>query len=70
MKIYLTFFKKHTNIHTVMVVAGVVMVWRGLWGIMDLFLFPDFPLLSYWVSLMGGIVLLLLVENFTLKDLE
>lgn len=46
------------------------MVWRGLWGLMDLYLFSSDPLVSYLVSVFGGIFFLLLIDNFNLKDLD
>ncbi|KAG7357270.1 fuseless domain containing protein [Nitzschia inconspicua] len=35
--------------------AGVVLFWRGLWTVMDMYLFPDDPLQSGWVSLLMGL---------------
>lgn len=64
------FFKHHSNLHMLLVVGSVVMVWRGLWGLMDLYLFPNDPLVSYLTSVFGGIFFLMLIDNFNLKDLD
>lgn len=37
---------------------AVISLWRGLWGVMDAFLFPDNMPLSYLASLCIGIFLL------------
>lgn len=53
---------------TFIVVLGVVSLWRGAWGLMDLHLFPKNSSLSYIVSLVIGLIILLstydLAKNF------
>ncbi len=44
---------------TFIVVLGVVSLWRGAWGLMDLHLFPKNSSLSYIVSLIIGLAILL-----------
>ncbi len=44
---------------TFIVVLGVVSLWRGAWGLMDQYLFPKNSSLSYVVSLIIGLVILL-----------
>ena len=44
---------------TFIVVLGVVSLWRGAWGLMDLHLFPKNSSLSYIVSLLIGLIILL-----------
>ena len=44
---------------TFIVVLGVVSLWRGAWGLMDLHLFPKNSSLSYIVSLIIGLIILL-----------
>lgn len=46
------------NIPTLVTVAGIVMVWRGIWGLMDIYLFPGNPTLSYTLSILIGLVIL------------
>jgi len=51
--------KKNKGIpFTVMIAAAVVMFWRGMWGLMDLYLFPNSLPLSYVVSLILGFAIL------------
>ncbi|MFH1218727.1 MAG: hypothetical protein V1679_02710 [Candidatus Peregrinibacteria bacterium] len=46
-----------------LVVTGVVFVWRGLWNLMDLYLFPDMPILSNILGILLGLLLLLLPDE-------
>ncbi len=43
---------------TFIVVLGVVSLWRGVWGLMDLHIFPKNTSLSYLVSLIIGLIIL------------
>ncbi len=46
-----------------LVVASVVMVWRGLWNLMDTYLFPGSPILSNIISIILGLFLLYLPDE-------
>ncbi len=59
--------KKNSYIRILQIVIAVVLVWRGLWGLMDLYIFPDQLLVSYIVSLVIG--LLVLFTTHKLSDL-
>ena len=61
--------KRRTNINILITTMAVVMIWRGVWGIMDIYLFPDQPFLSYLFSLLLG-TFLLFVDNEELDELE
>ena len=47
------------------IIVGVVMLWRGLWGVLDLFLFPNDFLKSSLISLIFGLVILYYSHNLT-----
>jgi len=47
----------------IFVVIGVVFVWRGLWNLMDLYIFPDRPVLSNALSILVGILILYLPDE-------
>jgi hypothetical protein len=38
--------------------TGVVLYWRGIWGLADLLLFPTNEFISYTISTLVGIVIL------------
>lgn len=42
-------------------VVAVVMMWRGLWGLMDIYLWPNNPKRSNWVSFIVGFVMIVTV---------
>lgn len=47
---------------------AVVSFWRGAWGLMDLYLIPDNPTLSFSISLIVGL-LILSVTHYLIKEL-
>ena len=49
---------KHQLILSIIVAFAVVSFWRGVWGLMDEFLFPDNYQLSLWTSVLLGLVIL------------
>lgn len=49
---------KNSNIRIMIVCIAVIMVWRGVWDLCDLFLFPDNTILSNVVSIVVGILIL------------
>lgn len=51
----------------IIVVTGVIAFWRGLWGFMDIYLFPDNLILSYEASILIGLVILG-VTNYLVKE--
>ncbi len=69
----MTFFKRvkktHPNFYSIFIGISIIMFWRGLWGLMDLYLFPDNHLLSYLVSVFLGLFLLY-INDFRLKEIE
>jgi len=62
--------KKHTpNVHSIIVGTSIILFWRGIWGIMDLYVFPGNKLLSYLIPGVLGLLLLFL-NDFKLKEIE
>ncbi len=49
---------EHGTLFAMLVGLAVVFYWRGVWGLIDLFLFPDNEALSYAVSILLGLVVL------------
>lgn len=66
----LTEFKQRCpTIHTTVIMLAIVTVWRGIWGLFDLLIFPGQPLLSYLFSLILGVVILYL-DGFSIDNLK
>ena len=53
----------------IIVILAIIMLWRGVWGLLDQYLFPESPVISYLVSFALG-VLVLYLDDFTLDNLK
>ena len=42
-------------------VVAVVAMWRGLWQLMDIYLWPDNPKRSNWASFIIGFILIVVI---------
>jgi hypothetical protein len=47
----------------IIIVTAVVFVWRGLWNLMDIYVFPENPAISNIVSILIGLLLLYLPDD-------
>ena len=47
---------------------AVVSFWRGVWGLLDIYLLPTNMELSLWISLLMGIVILIWT-HYAVKEL-
>ncbi|MCC7304159.1 hypothetical protein IT418_01970 [bacterium] len=56
------FEKKFPILHTLLLLLAVVLFWRGAWGLMDRYFFPDNELLSYLLSAIFGLFILLITD--------
>lgn len=59
---------RHQIIFAILIGFAVISFWRGVWGLMDEYLFPENYQLSLWVSLILGIVILI-VTHYATKEL-
>jgi len=60
--------KNHKVIFAIIIGFAVVSFWRGAWGILDTYLFPNNYSLSSWISFIMGITILL-VTHYTVREL-
>lgn len=63
------FLSTRKNLRIIIDLLAIIIIWRGVWGLMDLFVFPGNELLSYLTSVGLGFILLLLDGN-GLDDLK
>lgn len=63
------FKKERPYVNAIILILAIIMLWRGVWGMLDVFLFPGSPLLSYLASFALGAVILYL-DGFSLDDLK
>ena len=55
-------FRKTNIVDAVLIlVASVAIVsfWRGCWGLMDIFIFPEYPVLSHLITIIFALMILL-----------
>ncbi len=50
---------------TLLIGFSVVAFWRGAWGIMDTYLFPNNYELSSWISIFIGLIILYFTHYWT-----
>ena len=53
---------------SILIAFAVVSFWRGIWGLMDEYLFPNNYDLSLWTSLVVGLIILI-ATNYTTREL-
>lgn len=69
MKWYRKFKKRHRVLHILIVAIAVVMFWRGIWQILDIYLFPGNQFISSAACILIAFLVLYL-DDFHLKELE
>jgi hypothetical protein len=63
------FLKKRNGLNTILELLGAIAIWWGIWGIMDLFVFPNNELWSYLISIVLGFLIIFIVGG-ELDDLK
>ncbi|GBE20155.1 MAG TPA: hypothetical protein ENG87_04610 [Candidatus Pacearchaeota archaeon] len=48
---------------TILIAFAIVSFWRGVWGLMDLYLAPHNLVLSFFLSILIGILILYATKN-------
>jgi hypothetical protein len=61
--------KLHPTINAIVIIIAIIMFWRGVWGLIDLYLFPGSPTFSHLLSIALG-ALILYLDDFSVKDLK
>jgi len=46
---------------------AIVSFWRGVWGLMDIYLFPENPILSLFISIIIGMTILFTIAFYKNK---
>ena len=44
--------------------AGIILFWRGIWDLADIYILPGYPVYSAIVSMLIGMGILMLTRNF------
>lgn len=59
----------HPTANAVVVIFAIIMLWRGVWELLNIYLFPGSPTFSNIFSIALG-ALILYLDDFSLKDLK
>lgn len=68
--------KKHKDfkyfVRTLSIVVGLVVVWRGIWHVLDVIDLKYFGGESFWTAIVGIFlgILLLYIPDYDLKEIE
>lgn len=49
--------------YTIILAFAIISFWRGVWGLMDLYLFPQNEFISFSISVLLGILILYFTKN-------
>ncbi|MBS3071136.1 MAG: hypothetical protein A2639_00435 [Candidatus Staskawiczbacteria bacterium RIFCSPHIGHO2_01_FULL_34_27] len=62
-------WKKHLRevLLTLLIAFAIISFWRGVWGLMDVYLFPGNHFISYVASIIIGVAILYFNENLLKK---
>ena len=64
------FRKNHTsNLNIFVVCVSIIMIWRWIWNILDMYIFPNNPLVSNLICIVLWIIILL-IDDWRLLELE
>ena len=50
--------KLKSALHIFLLLTAIVLIWRGIWGLADLYLFPKDETLSLFFSIIIGLIIL------------
>lgn len=53
-----TWKRHHQVLFGLLLGVGVISLWRGIWGLSDIFLFPGNSVMSYIASVVIGIIII------------
>jgi len=61
--------KRPAPLSTILIAGAIIMFWRGVWGLMDVYLFPNDPPLSYGISFIISVLLYIFVVRHHVSNL-
>ncbi len=61
--------KKHHQLgFGLIIMSGTICLWRGIWGLLDMYLLPNMPAASFSMSFFIG-VLVIVVTHYTIDKI-
>jgi len=58
----------HQLLFSLIIMSGMISLWRGIWGLLDLYLFPGQPNISAVISVILGIFVIS-VTHYTIDKI-
>ncbi|MBP7768789.1 hypothetical protein KA082_03085 [Candidatus Woesebacteria bacterium] len=55
--------RKRDFAEAILIDISAIFIWRGIWGLTDIYFFPIHPAYSFWLSLVVGVVLMMLAKR-------
>ena len=59
---------RHQMVFAIVIAFAVISFWRGVWGLMDIYLFPENYELTLWTSVIIGLAILV-ATHYATKEL-
>lgn len=60
---------QHPTANVIVIIFAIIMLWRGIWGLLDLYLFPGSPVFSHMLTVIIGVIILYL-DDFSIHNLK
>lgn len=59
----------HPIANVIVIIFAIIMLWRGVWGLLDTYFFPGSPTFSFFACIALGAVILYL-DDFKIDNLK
>ena len=59
----------YPSANVIVIIFAIIMLWRGVWGLLDTYLFPGSPTFSYLTCITIGAVILYL-DDFKIDNMK
>jgi hypothetical protein len=59
----------YPTVNVIVIIFAIIMLWRGVWGLLDTYFFPGSPTFSHLTCIALGVVILYL-DNFRIDNLK
>ncbi len=59
----------HPTANALVIIFAIIMVWRGIWGLLDIYFFPGYPTFSHVTCLLIGAGILYM-DDFRIDNLK
>lgn len=61
--------ERYPSVNVIVIILAIIMLWRGIWGLLDTYVFPGSPTFSNLFCIVLGVVILYL-DGFSIDNLK